>query len=211
MVLTSWKPQWSYLKARVTSCEKWPVALCWVPNVKGTGYLRRKKEELLTFNILLSAEWNLPFLKVWFHVISSSCPCPSYFKSFLPHHFLYSLLSHETPFFLLLFNFPFIYLLISLTPPVSPSYSSILHLFFLLYSISLLSFLLVFLFQLNIYSFSTLISPYLNYSIYLQLFSFILSLIPVFFFPSSIYSSSPLLNFSFSISPSMLLSNSKIE
>lgn len=118
MALTSWKPQWSYLRARVTSCEKWPLVLFWVPNIKGTGYLRRKGE-FLTFNIL-SAEWNLPLVR-WFYIISSPLlplsPAPplnrpylSYFKhfSFLPSDFLYSLL--------LFVSFLFIFLSSSSTP-----------------------------------------------------------------------------------------------
>lgn len=203
MVLTSWKPQWSYLKAGVTSCEKSPLALCLGIKYKGNWvFEEKKKEELLTFNILLSAEWNLPFVRCDSTSFLLLVPVPLTSKhfSFLPYYFLCCFLHH---FFLLLFYFPFIYLLISLTPPI-PRHTLLYYISSSLCVVSLLSFLLLFLFRLSIYSFSTLISPYLNYSIYLQLFSFILSLIPVFFFllPSSIYSSSPLFSFSFSISPS---------
>ena len=63
VALIDWKPQWSYLQTRVTSCKKWPLVLWWVPNIKGARYLRSKKKELLILSILLSAEWKLPLMK----------------------------------------------------------------------------------------------------------------------------------------------------
>lgn len=95
-------------------------------------------------------------------------------------------------FFLLLSYVPFFtYLLTSLFPSTSLSCSSILCLFFLLHSTSLFSFLLLFLFQLNIYSFSTLLflhifiipftcNCYFHSSFLLSLFSsFLLPSIPL--------------------------------
>lgn len=131
MTLSSWKPQWFYLKARVTLCEKWPLALWWAPYIKGTGYLRSKKGGLLTFNILLSAECSLTFMR-WFYIISAPPPLP------LPTHhashsvpiilisntFLFFLASSSTPsflFFFLLFDYFhfFIYSLTSLPLPIT--------------------------------------------------------------------------------------------
>lgn len=197
MALTSWKPQWSYLKSDIM----WEMTLGTLVGTKykGNWVFKEKKEELLIVDIL-SAEWNLPFVRcdstsfllvpvpltsntlfspVLLPLLPSS-PFSSFSFFYFPFFSIYLLISLLLSPFILFYIFSSFCILV----PYSLSYC-----FFCFNLISILSPLLFFL---------ILIIPFI-YKYFHS--SFLWSLFSSFFFPSSIYSSSAsFFKFSFSIS-----------